>query len=187
MIVRWAAVVFATLAASLPVAAPASDGQYKTGETFKDCSECPEMVVVPAGSFMMGSPEDEAGRTYFEGPQHRVTFSQPFAIGKYAVTFDEWNACVADRGCDGYQPSDSSWSRVRKRCESFDMWNIAMSDTPHGFPSRPFALSISTGTREYILAVNSASARERKTGAVFVFGFIRAICSADSTNRRSGS
>lgn len=114
MIVRWAAVVFATLAASLPVAAPASDGQYKTGETFKDCSECPEMVVVPAGSFMMGSPEDEAGRTYFEGPQHRVTFSQPFAIGKYAVTFDEWNACVAGGGCDGYQPSDSSWGRGKR-------------------------------------------------------------------------
>lgn len=114
MIVRWAAVVFATLAASLPVAAPASDGQYKTGETFKDCSECPEMVVVPAGSFMMGSQEDEAGRTYFEGPQHRVTFSQPFAIGKYAVTFDEWNACVAGGGCDGYQPSDSSWGRGKR-------------------------------------------------------------------------
>ena len=114
MIVRWAAVVFATLAASLPVAAPASDSQYKTGETFKDCSECPEMVVVPAGSFMMGSPEDEVGRTYFEGPQHRVTFSQSFAIGKYAVTFDEWNACVADRGCDGYQPSDSSWGRGKR-------------------------------------------------------------------------
>ena len=102
------------LAASMAPAGPAADGPYKPGQTFKDCFECPEMVVVPAGSFMMGSPEDEAGRTYFEGPQHRVTFPQPFAIGKYAVTFDEWNACVADRGCDGYQPSDSSWGRGKR-------------------------------------------------------------------------
>ena len=112
--IGWFTVASGLLAASLAPAGPAADGPYKPGQTFKDCSECPEMVVVPAGSFMMGSPEDEAGRTYFEGPQHRVTFSQSFAIGKYAVTFDEWNACVADRGCDGYQPSDSSWGRGKR-------------------------------------------------------------------------
>ena len=62
----------------------------------------------------MGSPESEEGRTRFEGPQHRVTFSQPFAVGRFAVTFDEWNACVADGGCNGYEPSDSNWGRGKR-------------------------------------------------------------------------
>jgi len=64
MIIRWVAFASAMLAASLAFADPAQDRQYKPGETFKDCAECPEMVVVPAGSFMMGSPEHEEGRTY---------------------------------------------------------------------------------------------------------------------------
>lgn len=81
-------------------------------ESFRDCAtDCPEMVVVPSGSFMMGSPEDEPGRTRVEGPQHRVTIKQPFAVGKYSVTFAEWDACVADGGCGGYKPSDQGWGR----------------------------------------------------------------------------
>ena len=87
------------------------------GETFKDCPECPEMVVVPAGSFTVGSPASEEGRTRFEGPQHRVTFSQPFAVGRFAVTFDEWDACVTDGGCNGYKPSDSNWGRGRREAD----------------------------------------------------------------------
>lgn len=76
-------------------------------ETFRDCPECPEMVVVPAGSFMMGSPSSEKDREQNEGPQHRVTISRAFAVGKYEVTFAEWDACVADGGCNGYRPQDS--------------------------------------------------------------------------------
>ena len=60
------------------------------------------MVVIPAGPFTMGSPENESGRTSWEGPQHRVTFAKPFAVGKFAITFDEWDAC-ARRGCNGYK------------------------------------------------------------------------------------
>ncbi len=71
------------------------------------------MVVVPAGSFMMGSPDTEAGRSPDEGPQHRVTFAQPFAVGKYELTFDEWDACVADRGCK-HKPGDEGWGRGRR-------------------------------------------------------------------------
>src|SRR3972149_1366328 len=50
---------------------------------FKDCDVCPEMVVVPAGSFVMGSPESEEGHSADERPQHRVTIGRPFAAGKY--------------------------------------------------------------------------------------------------------
>lgn len=83
----------------------------KVGETFRDCPDCPEMIVVPAGSFTMGSPAEESERFDNEGPQHKVTIARPFAVGKYAVTFAEWDACVADGGCGGYKPSDNGWGR----------------------------------------------------------------------------
>jgi formylglycine-generating enzyme required for sulfatase activity len=57
------------------------------------------MVVVPAGNFTMGSPAAEEGHTANEGPQTPVTFASAFAVGRFAVTFDEWDACVAGGGC----------------------------------------------------------------------------------------
>jgi formylglycine-generating enzyme required for sulfatase activity len=83
-----------------------------TAHSFRDCPTCPEMVVVPAGEFLMGSPESERGRGKDEGPQHPVTIAQPFAVGKFEVTFNEWDACVADRGCT-YNPGDEGWGRGR--------------------------------------------------------------------------
>ena len=82
----------------------------KLGESFKDCGDCPAMVVVPAGEFLMGSPPNEAERSNSEGPQHRVSIGQPLAIGKYEVTFGEWDACAAEGGCK-YKPRDSGWGR----------------------------------------------------------------------------
>ena len=76
----------------------------EVGARFRDCPECPEMVVVPAGSFLMGSPDTEEGRDETEGPLHRVTFAVPFAVGVYEVTFDEWDACLASGGCGGHRP-----------------------------------------------------------------------------------
>ena len=73
---------------------------YKVGDTFRDCATCPEMVVVPSGSFMMGSPADEQGRKDYEGPQHRVTISKPFAVGKYEVTRGQFAAFVDAIGYD---------------------------------------------------------------------------------------
>jgi formylglycine-generating enzyme required for sulfatase activity len=78
---------------------------------FRDCPECPEMVPVPAGSFTMGSPDSEPERSVNEGPQHGVTIAKPFAVGKFAVTFAEWDACVAGGGCGGYKPKDEGWGR----------------------------------------------------------------------------
>ncbi len=86
----------------------------RPGREFRDCPECPEMVVVPAGSFTMGSPSSEKGRRVFEGPQHRVTIREPFAVGKYEVTFAEWDACVAAGGCGGYRPDDRGWGRGQR-------------------------------------------------------------------------
>ena len=72
------------------------------------------MVVVPAGSFTMGSPSTEEGRSSNEGRQHRVTIREPFAVGKYEVTFAEWDACVAAGDCAGYRPDDRGWGRGRR-------------------------------------------------------------------------
>ena len=87
----------------------------KAGETFKDCSDCPEMVLVPKGEFMMGSPQGEAERYDNESPQHKVTISKPFAVGKYDVTFDEWEACVSGGGCTSNRnPSDQGWGKGKR-------------------------------------------------------------------------
>ncbi len=95
-----------------------------SGESFKDCPDCPEMVVVPAGSFTMGSPSSEPGRYKDEGPQHEVRIAKPFAVGRFAVTFAEWDACVADGGCGGYKPRDSGWGRGSRPVINVN-WNDA--------------------------------------------------------------
>lgn len=81
----------------------------KAGDEFRECADCPRMDVVPAGAFMMGSPENEDKRNDDEGPYHRVAFGKPFAIGRFAVTFDEWDACVTLGNCQ-FKP-DEGWGR----------------------------------------------------------------------------
>ena len=73
-----------------------SVGVYRVGETFRDCEMCPELVVLPAGEFTMGSPEEERGRFGSEGPQHRVTIPKPFAVGKYEVTVGQYAEFVRE-------------------------------------------------------------------------------------------
>lgn len=63
-------------------------------EWFTDHPHGPEMVVVPAGSFMMGSPDNERERHRYEGPQHNVLISQPFAVGRHAITRGQFAAFV---------------------------------------------------------------------------------------------
>jgi formylglycine-generating enzyme required for sulfatase activity len=103
----------ATSLAQAPLA-PAAELALKPTDGFKECELCPELVVVPPGTFTMGSPKGERGRDKSEGPQHRVTFARPFAVGRFAVTFAEWDACVADGGCNGYRPDDNDWGRGRR-------------------------------------------------------------------------
>lgn len=96
---------------------------HQPGDVFRECESCPEMVVVPSGSFMMGSPETEREWAVNqdlerelvqpETPQHRVAIPE-LAVGKYEVTFDEWDACAADGGCKGYRAGDEGWGRGRR-------------------------------------------------------------------------
>ena len=93
--------------------APAAAGaNQKAGSEFKDCPMCPVMIVVPAGKFTMGSPNNESGRVATEGPQHVVTIAKAFGLGKYEVTFDEWEACVAEKKCN--RLDDSGFGRGRR-------------------------------------------------------------------------
>ncbi len=79
-------------------------------DTFKECTHCPEMLVVPGGEFVMGSAADEKGRDNNEEPQHKVTIARPYAVSKFEVTFDEWDACFELGGCK-IKPGDQGWGR----------------------------------------------------------------------------
>ncbi|OQW83531.1 MAG: hypothetical protein BVN30_05750 [Proteobacteria bacterium ST_bin16] len=72
----------------------------------------PEMVRISPGKFLMGSHEDELGRWKTEGPQHEVTIGYSFEIGKYAVTFDEYDVFANATKCK--LPDDSGWGRGRR-------------------------------------------------------------------------
>ncbi|MBI2291257.1 MAG: SUMF1/EgtB/PvdO family nonheme iron enzyme, partial [Betaproteobacteria bacterium] len=74
------------------VAAPANPGAL-----FKDCDGCPEMVVIPPGSYEMGG-------------SRRITLSRSFAVAKTEISFAQWDACVAESGCR-HRPDDSGWGR----------------------------------------------------------------------------
>ena len=87
----------------------------------RDCPTCPELALVPAGTLMMGSTDGFA----FETPVHEVTISKAFFIGRREVTFDEWDACVSEGGCQ-YQPGDRGQGRGLRPASDLD-WNDAKS------------------------------------------------------------
>ena len=85
----------------------------KPGDTFRECAkDCPEVVVIPPGEFWMGSPDGEGYDS--EHPRHRVKIDKPFAVGKFEVTWDDWEACVAMQGCDGRPSGDAGFGRGRQ-------------------------------------------------------------------------
>jgi formylglycine-generating enzyme required for sulfatase activity len=127
-------------------AGPVMPATSPSGDAFKDCDKCPEMVVVPAGSFTMGSPNEERDRRYQEGPQHRVAFDRAFAAGNFAVTFDEWDECVADAGCSGYRPADQGWGRGRR-----PVINVSWNDAKAYVACRLFGLCVSVAARSALI------------------------------------
>jgi formylglycine-generating enzyme required for sulfatase activity len=109
------------------VISTAKEQALKPGASFKECAQdCPEMVVIPAGSFTMGAPPTEGQQLLYnlEIPQHKVTFARPFAVSKYEATFADWDACAAGGGCSGYRPNDQNWGRGRQPVINVD-WDDA--------------------------------------------------------------
>lgn len=139
---------------------PVIGGPEPSGSTFRDCPHCPEMVMLPAGSFLIGSPESEAGRGGDEGPRREVTVAAPFAMGVYEVTFEEWDACVSDGGCGGYRPADAGWGRGRRPvtdvswpdARKYAEWLSGETGHPYGLPSEArweYAARAGTQTARY--------------------------------------
>src|SRR6185369_6856047 len=101
---------------------------------FRECAkDCPEMVVVPSGSFTMGSPID--------GGVHEVTFAKRFAVSKFEVTCDDWDTCVAHGDCP--RVSDSGWGRGQRPvinvtwddAKRFVAWLSSMTGRTYGLLS----------------------------------------------------
>jgi formylglycine-generating enzyme required for sulfatase activity len=113
------------------------------GSEFKDCAECPAMVAVPAGSFAMGTTASDPGHEADESPQHDVSIPRALAVGKFEVTFAEWDACVAGGGCEGYRPSDDGWGRGNRPvihvswndAQSYVAWLSRRTGKPYRLPS----------------------------------------------------
>jgi formylglycine-generating enzyme required for sulfatase activity len=99
---------------------PEREQSLKPKDGFKECEVCPEMVVVPKGSFMMGTPADEPYRLKGEDPVHKVTIAKPFAVGRFTISFDEWDACLADGGCNGVKGDDRVFGRGRLPANGID-------------------------------------------------------------------
>ena len=112
----WASAIALMAAVASPAAAqaPLSAAQeraLKPNDRFQECADCPELVVVPAGSFLMGSPASETPREANEGPQHAVTIARRLALGRFEVTVDQFvDATGHDMGtaCDVWQ--DGKWA-----------------------------------------------------------------------------
>jgi formylglycine-generating enzyme required for sulfatase activity len=147
-------------------------------DSFKECANCPEMVVMPAGTFKMGSPADEPGRNADE-VQVNVAIARPFAVSKFATTFDEWNACTADGGCNGYAPQDGGWGRGRRPVINVS-WNDAQAYVAwlSHKTGRTYRL-LSEAEREYVTRAgtttpfwwgSSITATQADYNASFVYG-----------------
>lgn len=83
------------------------------GQPFRDCATCPELVGIAPGRFMMGAGSEGLGQQVSAITTLDVAIVAPFAIGRYEITFDEWNQCVTDGGCTT-QPADENWGRGRR-------------------------------------------------------------------------
>ena len=164
-----AAVLFLLLLSALT-----SVSAYQVGDTFRDCETCPEMVVLPSGKFMMGSPEGERGRDDREGPQHRVTILKPFAVGKYEVTVGQYAEFVREtkhRTGNCSLLTDRSWDN-----QPFDQTNnhpvacVSWDDAS----TYAYWLSVKTG-HEYRLLTEAEWEYAARAGTTTAYHFGRMI------------
>jgi len=108
--------------ADMDVTGQALAEAYGATWPIRDCTDCPRMIMIPAGTFTQGSPESEPGSIDQERPQRQVNVPA-FAIGQTAVTFDQWDACAADDGCT-HEPNDFGWGRGERPVMNVS-WNDA--------------------------------------------------------------
>lgn len=122
---------------AVPAVAQTADKPMKKGTVFRDCAECPEMIVVPKGIYIMG-----LGGKNRHGPPHRVNIKKPFAIGRYEVKFNEWFACVRDQICR-HKPHDHNWGTIGRpvinvtwaQAKNFTRWLTKKTGNAYRLPS----------------------------------------------------
>jgi formylglycine-generating enzyme required for sulfatase activity len=116
------------------------ESTLKPKDTFKECSICPQMLTVPAGDFLMGSSTSEEYRDSNESPLHKVTISRAFAVSKFDVNFDDWDACYELGGCK-WKPDDQGWGRGIRPVVDVS-WNDAQEyvEWLSKFTGKPYAL-----------------------------------------------
>jgi len=134
---RFALVLILSMLPAAPFAHAGCDGAeaqvgtdmrcLRPKDTFRDCVECPEMVMIPAGSFIMGSPVSEQARLDNEEPRRMVIIARPFAVGSFEVTFAEWDACVVAGDCL-HRPDDAGWGRGRR-----PVINVSWNDVTNAY------------------------------------------------------
>jgi len=101
--------LFFALSAFCPTSVMGETFPTKPGSTFSDGADLPVMIVMPPGTFAIGTPTADELRWHQRStpptpPPHQISFTQPFAIAKYPITIGQWHACVAAGGCNGYMP-----------------------------------------------------------------------------------
>jgi formylglycine-generating enzyme required for sulfatase activity len=135
--------------------------ELKPKDRFRECEDCPEMVVVPAGRFTMGSPSEEKERDGDEGPQHAVTIRQPFAVGKFHVTRDQFavfareTGYTAHSGCDWRNPGFTQEGSHPVVCVSWDDAN-AYANWLAKKTGKPYRL-LSEAEWEYVARAGTAT------------------------------
>jgi formylglycine-generating enzyme required for sulfatase activity len=146
---------------------PALSVKPGSGQSFRDrladsqpCPMCPEMVVVPAGTFTMGSPDSEIGHNADESPQQTITFSKPFAVGKFHVTVGQFKAFV-----------DNTKYEAGSKCNAYDFEGGRYSEKEGRSWDRPGFKQDSDAHPAVCLSWNDAKAYvdwlARKTGKAY--------------------
>lgn len=112
-------------------------------DRFYDCANCPYLKAIPAGTAVIGSTANEAGRGSDEPVQRQVTIERPFAMSIFEVTVSEWAACVRDRAC---RPV-ADWSRENPNpllpatgisfedAQAYVAWLSVQSGLPYRLPT----------------------------------------------------
>jgi formylglycine-generating enzyme required for sulfatase activity len=118
---------------------PSPTNALLPGVSFRDCNFCPEMVVVPTGKFLMGSDKSHAA----DAPPVEITIAKPFALSRFEITFDDWEACAKGGGCGTYIPDDSGWGRGKqpviniswKDAQAYVVWLSERTSKTYRLPS----------------------------------------------------
>ena len=119
--------------------------KWRIGGEFKDCENCPVMTIVDGNTYSMGSAWRDRNRNesvnVHETPAHEVDISS-LAVAKHEITFDQWQACVDEGGCNGYSP-EAKWGRENipivevswDDAQAYVSWLSSKSSTAYRLPS----------------------------------------------------